>query len=85
MINTPAGLCHSGGNCLKEVSHEPAYRQKGYTGGLEQTDIGNKMAITGLALQFYKKVGKEYRVAEKWVFEPHVALKVMRNISSRED
>jgi hypothetical protein len=48
------------------------------TGGLEQTDIGNKSAITGLARQFYKKVGKEYGVAEKWVFEPHVALKVMQ-------
>jgi hypothetical protein len=48
------------------------------TGGLEQTDIGNKSAITGLARQFYKKIGKEYAVAEKWVFEPHVALKVMQ-------
>ncbi len=48
------------------------------TGGLEQTDIGNKSAITGLARQFYKKIGEEYGVAEKWVFEPHVALKVMQ-------
>jgi hypothetical protein len=48
------------------------------TGGLEQTDIGNKSAITGLARQFYKKVGEKYGVAEKWVFEPHVALKVMQ-------
>lgn len=48
------------------------------TGGLGQTDIGNKSAITGLALQFYKKAGKEYGVAEKWVFEPHVALKIMQ-------
>jgi hypothetical protein len=48
------------------------------TGGLGQTDIGNKKAITGLALQFYRKAGKEYGTAEKWVFEPHVALKIMQ-------
>lgn len=54
------------------------------TGGLGQTDIGNKSAITGLARQFYKKVGNEYGVAEKWVFEPHVALKVMQEYIKQE-
>jgi len=49
------------------------------TGGLGQTDIGNKQAITGLARQFYGKIGKEYGVAEQWTFEPHVAQKVMRD------
>ena len=47
------------------------------TGGLGQTDIGNKQAITGLARQFYKKIGKEYGVAEQWIFEPHIASKVL--------
>lgn len=49
------------------------------TGGLGQTDIGNKVAITGLARQFYQKVGAEYGVPEQWKFEPSVALKVMEN------
>ena len=47
------------------------------TGGLGQTDIGNKQAITGLARQFYGKIGKEYGVSEQWTFEPSVAQKVM--------
>lgn len=49
------------------------------TGGLGQTDIGNKQAITGLARQFYRKVGAEYGVAEQWKFEPSVAMKVMQD------
>ncbi len=47
------------------------------TGGLGQTDIGNKQAITGLARQFYRKIGEEYGVSEQWTFEPHVARKVI--------
>lgn len=49
------------------------------TGGLGQTDIGNKLAITGLARQFYQKVGAEYGVSEQWKFEPSVAMKVMQD------
>ena len=49
------------------------------TGGLGQTDIGNKQAITGLSRQFYKKIGKEYGVDEQWNFEPSVAQKVMQS------
>ena len=49
------------------------------TGGLGQTDIGNKQAITGLARQFYQKVGAEYGVEEQWKFEPSVAMKVMQD------
>ena len=30
------------------------------TGGLGQTDIGNKAAFGGIALEFYKAVGKYY-------------------------
>ncbi len=47
------------------------------TGGLGQTDIGNKQAITGLSRQFYQKVGKKYGVDEQWTFEPHVAEEVL--------
>jgi hypothetical protein len=42
-------------------------------GGLGYTDIGNKYAISGLALDFYRKLGKHYGKFEQWVFEPHVA------------
>jgi hypothetical protein len=46
------------------------------TGGLGQTDIGNKDAITGLARDFYRRIGREYGMEESWTFEPHVAGKV---------
>lgn len=46
------------------------------TGGLGFTDIGNKSAITGLARDFYRKIGAHYGVFERWIFEPHVASKV---------
>ena len=47
------------------------------TGGLGQTDIGNKQAITGLSRQFYRNVGEKYGVSEQWTFEPHVAMEVL--------
>src|SRR5690349_2789195 len=43
------------------------------TGGLGYTDIGNKYAITGLARNFYRDLGKHYGKFETWIFEPHVA------------
>ncbi|MGF1635621.1 MAG: FAD-dependent oxidoreductase, partial [Cyclobacteriaceae bacterium] len=43
------------------------------SGGLGYTDIGNKYAISGLSLDFYRKLGKHYGKFEQWVFEPHVA------------
>lgn len=43
------------------------------TGGLGYTDIGNKYAIKGLSLDFYRKIGQHYGNFEQWVFEPHVA------------
>jgi ribulose 1,5-bisphosphate synthetase/thiazole synthase len=43
------------------------------TGGLGQTDIGNKYAITGLSRDFYRRVGTHYGKLEQWTFEPHVA------------
>jgi hypothetical protein len=44
--------------------------------GLGFTDIGNKYAVTGLARDFYRKVGREYGALEEWNFEPHRAEKV---------
>jgi len=53
---------------------EPGKRLGGLTtGGLGYTDIGNKYAIKGLSLDFYRKVGKHYSNFEQWIFEPHVA------------
>ena len=43
------------------------------SGGLGQTDIGNKYAITGISRDFYRKVGQHYGRFEQWTFEPHVA------------
>lgn len=49
------------------------------TGGLGQTDIGNKQAITGLSRQFYQKMGDVYGVPEQWTFEPSVAQRVIQD------
>lgn len=46
------------------------------SGGLGQTDIGNKGVIGGLSREFYKQIGKSYGVAEAWKFEPSAAKKV---------
>ena len=47
------------------------------TGGLGQTDIGNKQAVIGLARQFYRKLGAHYGKLEQWLFEPHVAEEIL--------
>lgn len=53
---------------------EPGKHLGGLTaGGLGYTDIGNKYAVTGLARDFYRKIGKHYGKFEQWIFEPHVA------------
>lgn len=43
------------------------------TGGLGQTDIGNKQVVQGLSRKFYRDLGVHYGSLEKWVFEPSVA------------
>src|SRR3954469_3634422 len=51
------------------------------TGGLSWTDFGNKAAIGGMSLDFYKRVGKAYGKDEAaWTFEPHVAEKVLEEL-----
>lgn len=47
------------------------------TGGLGETDIGNKQAITGLSRLFYQRIGEHYNKEEQWTFPPSVASKVM--------
>src|SRR4051812_34955589 len=50
------------------------------SGGLGQTDFGNKAVIGGLSRDFYKRLGKHYNKAEVWTFEPHVAERVFNDI-----
>src|SRR5690606_31883491 len=53
---------------------DPGYMLGGLSsGGLGQTDIGNKYVVRGLALDFYRKIGKHYDGFEQWIFEPKVA------------
>src|SRR6187401_2381361 len=53
---------------------EPGNRLGGLTtGGLGHTDIGNKYAVSGLSLDFYRRIGKHYGKLEQWTFEPKVA------------
>src|SRR5689334_14712368 len=53
------------------------------SGGLGFTDIGNKYAVTGLGLDFYRRVGKKYGQFEAWLFEPHVAEQVFEEYVDR--
>jgi len=59
---------------------EPGQHLGGMTsGGLGSTDIGNKFAITGLARDFYRRIGKHYGKLEQWTFEPNVAEKIFND------
>ncbi len=77
---TSAGVI--AGYSAKRLGHsvlliEPGGQVGGMTtGGLGETDIGNKSAITGLARDFYRRVGEKYGLPESWTFEPHVATAV---------
>ncbi|MBE9602235.1 FAD-dependent oxidoreductase [Pedobacter sp. MC2016-24] len=53
------------------------------SGGLGLTDIGNKYAISGLALDFYRRIGQHYGKFEQWVFEPHVAENIFQDYVRR--
>ncbi|UZR98322.1 FAD-dependent oxidoreductase [Chondrinema litorale] len=55
------------------------------SGGLGQTDIGNKYAVTGLARDFYRRIGKHYGQFEKWLFEPHVARETFQQYIDEAD
>ena len=61
---------------------EPGRHLGGMTsGGLGWTDFGNKAAIGGMSLDFYRRVGRAYGKAEPvWTFEPHVAEQVFRGL-----
>lgn len=63
---------------------EPGWRLGGLSsGGLGYTDIGNKYVVTGLALDFYRRVGRHYGRFEQWIFEPKVADSIFRDYIKR--
>jgi FAD dependent oxidoreductase len=53
------------------------------SGGLGQTDIGNKYAITGISRDFYRRIGQHYGKFEQWTFEPHVAENLFKSYIKR--
>jgi hypothetical protein len=89
---TEADICVYGGTSAgviaaytaKQLNHsviliEPAKHVGGLSsGGLGYTDIGNKYVITGLAHNFYRRIGKHYNKFEQWIFEPHVAEEIFQ-------
>lgn len=53
------------------------------SGGLGYTDIGNKYAVTGLGLDFYRRLGRYYGKFEEWTFEPRAAEQVFESYLDR--
>ncbi len=71
---------------LSVIVVEPTCRIGGMTtGGLGQTDIGNKSVVKGLSLKFYRELGKHYGTLENWVFEPKAALEVMNGFAKSDN
>lgn len=66
----------------KVIVIEPTNRIGGMTtNGLSSTDVGNASSIGGMALEFYKAIGKIYGTnTPVYKFEPKVALKVFKNL-----
>jgi len=68
---------------LKVVVIEPGRHLGGLSsGGLGATDIGNKYAVTGIAREFYRKLGAHYKRFESWTFEPHVAEEIFNEYAN---
>lgn len=65
---------------------EPQNRLGGLSsGGLGYTDIGNKQVVTGLAKDFYRRLGSHYGKLEQWIFEPKVADSIFNDYVKRAD
>ena len=65
---------------------EPGKRLGGLTsGGLGYTDIGNKQVVTGLAKDFYRRIGQHYGKLEQWIFEPSVAERIFEEYIASAD
>jgi hypothetical protein len=55
------------------------------SGGLGYTDIGNKYVVTGLARDFYRRIGTHYGKFEQWIFEPKIAEDIFNDYVKRAD
>ncbi|TJX13454.1 FAD-dependent oxidoreductase [Tissierella creatinini] len=55
------------------------------TGGLSNTDVGNSSVLGGIAIDFFKTVGKHYGKEIIWDFEPHVAETTFLELLQKED
>ena len=55
------------------------------SGGLGHTDIGNKYAVTGLGLDYYRRLGRYYGRFEAWQFEPRAAAQVFESYVDEAD
>ena len=65
---------------------EPGRRLGGMSsGGLGYTDIGNKYVVTGLARDFYRRIGAHYGRFEQWIFEPKVAESIFNDYVKEAD
>jgi ribulose 1,5-bisphosphate synthetase/thiazole synthase len=63
---------------------EPGNRLGGLSsGGLGFTDIGNKYVVTGLARDFYRRIGQHYGKFEQWTFEPKIADSIFNDYVKR--
>ncbi|MDR6944085.1 FAD-dependent oxidoreductase [Mucilaginibacter pocheonensis] len=92
-----ADVCIYGGTCAGVIAAytakrmgktviliEPGKHLGGMTtGGLGFTDIGNKYVVTGLARDFYRRVGEHYGKFEQWIFEPKVAEEIFNDYVKR--
>jgi len=71
---------------LRVVLLEPGTHLGGMTtGGLSRTDVGKREVIGGMALEFYRRLGKRYDVGRfgqevAWYFEPHVGEQVLEEM-----
>ena len=86
---TPAGLAaavQARRMGLEPVLLEPTQRIGGLTtGGLGQTDIGNKQAIGGLSRRFYQAVKRHYDDPKNWTRETPADYAARRSASRAPD
>ncbi|RYG64365.1 FAD-dependent oxidoreductase, partial [bacterium] len=92
--NLEADICIYGGNASgvvaalqasrmgkKAIVLEPSEHVGGLSsGGLGETDIGNKAAIGGISQEFYRRVGQKYGLEQEWRFEPRIAEQVFKEM-----
>ncbi|MDF1867542.1 MAG: FAD-dependent oxidoreductase [Saprospiraceae bacterium] len=64
---------------------EPSTRLGGLTsGGLGQTDIGNKQAIGGISREFYQNIKRYYERPENWIWQNREAYQHGRSFENQD-